>query len=191
MSARNAVLAAVCAAAAATASCAACGTDEPTAPGREFVKDMIDSVPYDAFAKNPVTRDGKTLQDPAPGSIPRGYQPFDYGPGPAEAARAGLELKNPLPPTPDNLTRGDLVFHTVCFTCHGNLGKGDGPVIPRFPQPPSLLAEHAKGLPDGQLFHVITRGQGLMPSHAVNVQTEDRWRVVLYLRKLQAAGGTP
>jgi mono/diheme cytochrome c family protein len=171
-----------------TASCAGCGTDEPTQPGREFVKDMIDSVPYDSFAKNPVFRNGQTLQSPAPGSIPRGYEPFDYAAGPQEATRAGVELTNPLAPTPENLARGDQVFHTVCFTCHGMLGKGDGPVVPRFPQPPSLVAEHARVLPDGQLFHIITRGQGLMPPHAANVLQADRWRVVLYLRKLQAAG---
>jgi mono/diheme cytochrome c family protein len=173
------------------ASCAGCGTGEPTAPGREYVRDMIDSVPYDSFANNPVTRDHKTLQAPAPGSIPRGFDPFDYGPGPEEAARAGAELSNPLPITNENAARGDLVFHTICTVCHGDLGKGDGPVVPRFPRPPSLLAAHAKALPDGQIFHIITRGQGLMPAHAAQVQPADRWRVVQYLRKLQAGGVTP
>jgi mono/diheme cytochrome c family protein len=165
------------------------GTDEPTLPGREYVKDMIDSVPYDSFAENPVLKDGKTLQAPAPGSIPRGWEPFDYGATPAEALRAGAELKNPLPNTPANLERGDKVFHTVCFTCHGDAGKGDGPVAGRFPTPPSLLLDHAKGLPDGQIFHIITRGQGLMPPHYLNVRVEDRWKVVHYIRKLQASGG--
>jgi mono/diheme cytochrome c family protein len=169
---------------------AACsGTDEPTEPGREFVKDMIDSVPYDSFAKNPVLRDGKTLQAPAPGSIPRGYEPFDYGPGPAEAARAALEVKSPFPSADATIARGDTVFHTVCFTCHGDLGKGDGPVAGRFPTPPSLVAVHAKQLADGQLFHIISRGQGLMPAHNINVRPVDRWNVIHYLRKLQAGGG--
>jgi mono/diheme cytochrome c family protein len=171
--------------AAASASCSGWGTDEPTLPGRDYVKDMMDSVPYDAFAKNPVFKDGKTLQPPAPGSIPRGWEPFDYGATPQEALRAGAEVKSPLPSTPANLARGDQVFHTVCYVCHGVEGKGDGPVIPRFPQPPSLLADHAKGLPDGQLFHIITRGQGLMPSHAAQVLPDDRWKVIQYIRSIQ------
>ena len=179
-----ATLAAMCCA---LAACS--GTDEPTAPGREYVKDMIDSVPYDSFAKNPVFSDGKTLQAPAPGSIPRGYEPFDYGPGPAEAARAALEVKSPFPATAETVARGDKVFHTICFTCHGDLGKGDGPVAGRFPTPPSLLADHAKGLAEGQLFHIISRGQGLMPAHNINVRPADRWKVIHYLRTLQAAGG--
>jgi mono/diheme cytochrome c family protein len=171
-----------------SASCVGCGPDDPTGRGREYVKDMIGSVAYDSFDPNPATRDHKTLQAPAPGSIPRGYEPFDYGPGPQEAVRAGRELKNPIAATPADLARGDKLFHTYCYLCHGDSGKGDGPVVPRFPQPPSLLAPHARSLPDGQIVHIITRGQGLMPSHATQVPLADRYRLALYIRKLQAGG---
>jgi len=149
------------------------------------VKDMIDAVPYESFSPNPVLPQGMTLQPPAPGSVPRGVQPFHYGSGPEEAARAGRELKNPFTATRDNVDRGDQVFHTICFTCHGAAGLGDGPVVPRFPPPPSLTAAHARGLPDGQIFHIVTRGQGLMPPHAAQVRPDDRWKVALYIRKLQ------
>lgn len=175
-----------------TSACVACGTDEPLEPCREYVKDMIDSVPYDSFAPNPVLRDHKTLQPPAPGTLALGNEPFDYAATPDEALRAGRELTSPLTATPESIARGDRVFHTVCYVCHGDRGAGDGPVIPRFPRPPSLTAAHAKGLPDGQIFHIITRGQGLMPSHAAQVRPDDRWRVIHYLRSLQAgAGGSP
>jgi mono/diheme cytochrome c family protein len=76
----------------------------------------------------------------------------------------------------------------VCAVCHGPGGQGDGPIIGRFPNPPSLLAARAKGLPDGRVVHVIARGQGIMPSHAAQVLPEDRWRVVLHLRRLQEGG---
>ena len=165
----------------------ACGRAPGTEPGREYVKDMIGSAAYESFSANPHTRDGKTMQPPPEGTLPRGYQPFDYAPTTQDAARAGAELKNPLQPTADNVARGDKVFHTVCFTCHGNEGKGDGPVVPRFPQPPPLTAPHAKALADGQIFHIITRGQGLMPPHAAQVQPADRWAAVLYVRKLQGS----
>ena len=167
--------------------CGSCGTSDPLRPGREYVKDMIDAVPYESFSSNPVLPSGMTLQSPAPGSVPRGYQPFHYGPGPEEAARAGRELDNPVAATREAVDRGDKVFHTICFTCHGPAGEGDGLVVPRFPAPPSLTAAHAKGLPDGQIFHIITRGQGLMPSHAAQVRPEDRWKVALYIRQLQGA----
>ena len=35
---------------------------------------------------------------------------------------------------------------------------------------------------------VYARGQGIMPSHAAQVLPEDRWRVVLHLRRLQEGG---
>jgi len=136
-----------------------------------------------------VMRDGKTLQAPVPGTVSRSFEPFDYAATPEDAARAGRELVSPLAMTPENLARGDQVFHTVCYVCHGDAGRGDGPVVPRFPQPPSLVAGHARGLPDGQIFHIITRGQGLMPSHAAQVQPADRWRVIQYIRSLQASAG--
>ncbi len=43
--------------------------------------------------------------------------------------------------------------------------------------------------PDGGFFHVITRGQGLMASYAVQVLPEDRWAVILHVRTIQRAGG--
>ena len=152
----------------------------------EFIPEMVDSVPYDSFAPNSVTRDGKTLMTPPKGTIPRGFQPTDYGKGPEEAARAGRELTNPMEPTPANLARGDLLFKRFCTPCHGPGGLGDGPVIPRFPQPPSLVAAHAMAMPEGRIFHVISRGQSLMPSHASQIRPEDRWRIVLFVRSLQA-----
>ena len=36
--------------------------------GFTYMPDMAQSVPYDSFAPNPVTRDGKTLQAPVPGT---------------------------------------------------------------------------------------------------------------------------
>jgi mono/diheme cytochrome c family protein len=40
---------------------------------------------------------------------------------------------------------------------------------------------------DGHIFHVITKGQGVMPSYAQQVQPEDRWAVIHYIRALQRA----
>lgn len=174
--------AALCAALLASA-CA----DDPTQPRQEFMPEMIDSVAYDAFAPNPNTRDGKTLLAPAPGAVARGHAPFHYGPGPEEAARAGRELVAPEP-GPADAAKGEREFQTFCIPCHGPAGQGDGPIIPRFPPPPPLTAEHARSLPDGQIFHIITRGQGLMPAHGGQVPPEARWRIIRYVRKLQGGG---
>lgn len=170
-----------------------CGS-EPSQPRMEFLPEMVDSVPYDSFAPNPVTADGKTLLAPAPGSIPRGFRPFRYGKEKAEAERAGRELVNPLAADEAALARGAEAFGIFCSPCHGPGGKGDGKVAGKFPNPPSLLAERARGLPDGQLFHIISRGQGVMPAHGSQISPEDRWRIVHHLRNLwqqTPPGGTP
>lgn len=39
---------------------------------------------------------------------------------------------------------------------------------------------------DGQLFHIITYGQGNMPPYAVQVTQDDRWKIIAYIRSLQA-----
>jgi mono/diheme cytochrome c family protein len=158
-------------------------------PGLVLFPDMVRSVPYDSYDPSPVTRSGQTLLLPPEGTVPLGTSPFPYGPGPEEARRAGAELANPVAPTPASLARGREVYETVCIVCHGAKGEGDGPVIGpgRFPNPPSLLAEHARGLPDGQIVHIVTYGQGIMPSHSPQVLPRDRWRVALYVRKLQGS----
>lgn len=160
-------------------------------PGVVFLPDMYRSVPYDAYDPNTVTPAGQTLLLPPEGSVPLGRAPFPYGPGPEEAQRAGAQLTNAMPATPMNLARGKKVYETTCIVCHGPRGQGDGPIIGRFPNPPSLLAERARTLPDGRIYHIITRGQGIMPSHALQVLPADRWRVVHYLRQLQTEAAAP
>jgi mono/diheme cytochrome c family protein len=163
---------------------AGCEQDE-NKPNYEYAPDMVSSVAYDSFAPNPNTPDGKTLMAPAKGTVPRGFMPLHLQPGPEAATRAGAELKNPYPASAEFVERGHTAFQRYCSPCHGSGGMGDGLVTARFPMPPSLLAAHAKGLPDGQLFHIITYGQGLMPAHGSQVAPEDRWKIVHYLRTLQ------
>jgi mono/diheme cytochrome c family protein len=148
-------------------------------PGMQLLPGMVDSGVVKSFEESP--------RRPPDGTVAVERTVFAYGPGPAEAARAGAELVNPLEPTPPNLARGKQVFENVCFVCHGPRGEGDGPIIGRFPNPPSLLSPRAKALPDGRIFHVITRGQGIMPPHAAQVLAEDRWKVILHVRALQGA----
>lgn len=128
---------------------------------------------------------GMTGQQPVAGTIPRGFKPFHYGPEEAEAARAGRELTNPFEPTPENLARGAYVYANNCAVCHGQGGAGDGPVIPKYPNPPSYLTDKSKATPDGTMFHVVTLGRNNMPPHAAQVGWEDRWKAILYIRQLQ------
>jgi mono/diheme cytochrome c family protein len=42
-------------------------------------------------------------------------------------------------------------------------------------------------LPDGELFHVISQGRNLMQGYGSNIEINDRWAIVAYVRALQRA----
>jgi mono/diheme cytochrome c family protein len=156
-----------------------------TARNIEWPSQMQYPVAYKSQSLNPVMPSGITQQAPPAGTIPRGFKPFHYGPGPDEALRAGRELTNPFQPASENLARGKQVFLNNCIVCHGPNGNGDGPIIPKYPNPPSFRTDQSRALPDGQMFHIITMGRNNMPSHAAQVASDDRWKVILYIRTLQ------
>jgi mono/diheme cytochrome c family protein len=100
-----------------------------------------------------------------------------------------MELVNTLQADDAILARGQAVYRSYCEVCHGSGGGGDGTVAGRagYPAPPSFLPPEAKAraMPDGQIFHIITYGGVNMPSYAAEVEQEDRWKVILWMRELQ------
>ncbi len=156
-------------------------------PNVEFMPDMAHSLAYETFAANPNFRDAKTLQQPPAHSIVRGYMPLHYEATPEDAVRAGNELESPVPlDDPQVLARGAFVYSAFCQQCHGPSGLGDGPVAKRgFPPPPSLMADNARNMKNGQVFHILTYGQGNMPAHAGQLSRRDRWKVAAHVRELQ------
>ena len=164
-------------------------SSDPTKPNFEFIPQMAHSPRYNAFAPNPNFADGTTLQRPEPGTIARGSMPLHYAATPQDALRAGEDLTSPLDASNVRAReRGAFVFSNFCAVCHGAGGTGNGAVAQRgYPPPPSLLAEHALKMKDGQLFHVLTYGQSNMPSYASQLSREDRWNAIQYVRAMQAA----
>lgn len=171
----------------------ACGAAGCRARGNRkgvvLLPDMLESDAWESYDPDPTREVAAPAPLPPEGTVAMGARAFPYGTGEAEAQRAGIELRNPSTASAETIARGRVVYERVCFVCHGVGGDGDGPVIGLFPNPPSLHAEHARQLPDGRIFHIITRGQGVMPSHALQVLPADRWRVILYVRQLQQATG--
>lgn len=140
------------------------------------------SVPAEAFDQHPEF--GKVLRSAPEGTIPMGYERVATEPG-AAGLDAAKGLRNPVAASDADTGRAQKLYGTFCEVCHGAKGEGDGPIIGRFPNPPSLLADRAKSLSDGQVFHIITHGQGLMASYATQVRQADRWLIVHHVRSLQ------
>ncbi len=161
---------------------------DPTQRNYRVLPNMADSVAAEAQAPSAVLPGGMTMQPPPEGSIARDHLPLHYTATPEDAARAGAELRNPFAPEPQHLARGAAVYAAFCQVCHGGGGLGDGPVTRRgVPPPPSLLGENALNVPDGRMFHILTFGQNNMASYAAQIVREDRWKVILHVRALQAS----
>ncbi|MGA2297729.1 MAG: quinol:electron acceptor oxidoreductase subunit ActD [FCB group bacterium] len=135
-------------------------------------------------SKSEFFADGFGMRMPVAGTISRGNLPYQFT-GQPEQAEANLT--NPLAPTKENLELGKRKFLTFCSPCHGNLAKGDSRLDNQFPNPPSLHSEKVRNWQDGRIFHIITEGQNIMPSYAVQTTKEERWAIVLYVRALQRA----
>ncbi|MDD8017972.1 MAG: DUF3341 domain-containing protein [Bacteroidota bacterium] len=124
------------------------------------------------------------MRQPVEGTVARGYIPYPYKDKPDDA---GKYLVNPLLPTKQVLELGKKKFLTFCSPCHGNFGQGDSRLRGQFPNPPSLHSDKVRGWPDGNIYHVITNGQNVMPSYQYQVSREERWAIILYIRTLQRA----
>ena len=157
-------------------------------PGWDYFPDMFYSTAYETFTKNPNFKDGMTMRVLVPGTIPRGFTPFEYTLDPESRIRAGNELVNPSLPTDEVLLRGKIVYSTFCMGCHGINGGGDGHLYTSglYPlKPRSLSGSNAAKLKDGEIFYSITLGFGSMGAHGSQIRPDDRWKLILYIRKLQ------
>ncbi len=132
---------------------------------------------------------GDIPRTPVPGTIPVGRLEGDWGGEFAVGNTTTADaLANPLAPD-EGLERGGELFHTFCSPCHGPGGAGDG-LVGRRMGAPSLMTQRAQDFSDGYLYSIIRYGRGIMGQYGDKIhRIEDRWRVVNYLRQLQAGGG--
>jgi len=165
----------------------ACNRDRNN-PGWDYFPDMFYSTAYETNSKNPNFEDGLTMRTPVPGTIPRDFIPFEYTNDPESRIKAGIELVNPFVATQESLLRGKAVYTTFCIGCHGIAGEGDGRLFTSglYPlKPLSLSGDAATKLKDGEIFHTITLGIRSMGAHGSQIRPDDRWKLVIYIRKLQ------
>lgn len=165
-------------------------------PGYDYFPDMFYSKAYETYAENPVFADGKTLREPVAGTVPTDIIPYPYTKTDADRLLAGGALVNPFTADAANLDRGARDYGIFCIHCHGAQADGNGLLYTKglynF-KPASLVNDKMKAAPDGEIYHVISVGQGVMQEHGSIIRPDDRWKIVLYLRQLQSGlpEGTP
>ena len=156
-------------------------------PGYDYMPDMAYSKAYETYAPNPNFKDGKTLQTPVEGTISREGEYYPYKKTDADMKKAA-SLKNPIVPNDENLARGGVVYNNICLQCHGEKADGNGHLYKsgKYPMhPANLINPKIINLSDGEMFHTITVGFGVMPAHGIIVRPDDRWKIILYIRGLQ------
>lgn len=154
-------------------------------PAIEYMPNMAYGPRVSAQHEDPLRPGYSVQRAPVEGTVPRDVTPYRFAQ--ADTTQAMAALENPLPRTAEVLGRGQRVYLNTCVVCHGPRGDGQGYIEPLYPQPPVLFSDKVRSWPDSRIFHVITRGQNLMPSYASQILPEDRWAVVHYVRALQRA----
>jgi mono/diheme cytochrome c family protein len=97
------------------------------------------------------------------------------------------QLRNPVPPSAQNIRRGMEHFADHCATCHSNDGSGQtvyGKGL--YPKPPDLRAAGTQNKSDGELYYTIDNGIRLsgMPAFRPVHTPEKAWRLILFIRHL-------
>jgi len=205
---KKSFLGTVCAAVALTVIISSCGDGKTRSTGWEFARNMYDPIAYNPDQPNNNFANKITAQTPPDGTTPIGFERFEYEHTTEDYERAGVELKNPLIATAENLKEGETLFQVYCAVCHGVDGKGDGPItqdrsvedsrgkrqLENFPPPPSLHQSTGSmssrggsmaSLSDGKIYHTIYYGLNAMGSYASQLTPEERWKVVMYVHELQ------
>jgi mono/diheme cytochrome c family protein len=103
----------------------------------------------------------------------------------AEAAK----LQNPVAANAASLEAGKKLYAEQCAGCHGETGKGDGPMagFTGDPTPSDLTdAEWKHGSSDGEIYTVIHDGIDgtAMAPFGKDLKANDIWNIVNYTKSL-------
>ncbi len=156
-------------------------------PGWSYFNDMEHSQAYETWSENPNLPEGKTMTGPVEGTVAIHEHAFGFVKTPEDELKAAT-LENPLANDFD-LERAKLRYEQYCIICHGEKGDGQGHLFTtgKYPIPPaSYTAERAMQKTDGQLFHNIRVGFGVMGAHGPQLSVDDTWQLVNYIRHLQS-----
>lgn len=90
---------------------------------------------------------------------------------------------NPVKPTSESIAVGRSLFLRNCSVCHGDTGRGDGPLAATLDVPPTDFRVHIPFHSDEFFFLVMTNGFGnVMPSFGEQLSEEERWHILNFLQ---------
>lgn len=163
------------------------GCTDKRQPNVELIQDMMKDPAIKAQDYDNDKPDKRANMLPPQGTIPMNWEPYPNFQN-DEQAKGN---QNPIADikgeqAKDLMALGQRKFQTYCAVCHGSLGYGDGTVAEKMlVKPPSLMSEKIRTWTDGQIFHLITKGRGLMGGYEAQISSpQERWAIVNYIRHL-------
>ena len=153
-------------------------------PNYQYFPNMYESVGYGTYDESDAFPNGIEAQLPVEGSVPRGWQPYEFEDSNEGYELAKVNLTSPLLNNEDNLANGKKMYQIYCSVCHGSKGDGNGILMERekFLGIPSYAD---RDITEGSIYHVLMYGINLMGSHAGQVNDEERWQISQYVLKLR------
>jgi mono/diheme cytochrome c family protein len=165
-------------------------------PPLEIFDDMVRQAKLRPQVPNSFFNDGRSSQPHVAGTVAQriGDQNNDTWQGTPKNTALVTGTTNwvatiPVPVTTATMARGRERYNISCLPCHGAAGDGNGITkkIGAMAVVANLHDQRIAKLPDGELFHVISQGRNLMQGYAANIEINDRWAIVAYVRALQRA----
>lgn len=106
----------------------------------------------------------------------------------AEVPAAYAALTNPVAADAASLARGQETYTTLCASCHGDTGMGEGAAGQALDPAPAPIAHTSQMMADGYLFWRVTEGGShfstAMPVWQEVLDEQARWDVINYMRAL-------
>jgi mono/diheme cytochrome c family protein len=156
-------------------------------PPIEVFPDMDRMPKLRPQAANSFFGDGMSSQLPVPGTVARGsaYQDIPANTG-KEPGTTNWVLNIPVPVNAQLLARGQERYGIYCSVCHSPAGDGKG-ITGKYGMiaMANLHDPRIVKMPDGELFTVITYGRNLMGPYGGQIDLQDRWAIIAYVRALQ------
>jgi mono/diheme cytochrome c family protein len=166
-------------------------------PPLEIFDDMVRQDKLRPQVPNSFFLDGRTSQPHVAGTVAQRIGGMDNTAWEGTANNTGRVLGTtnfvaaiPVPVTAALMARGRERYNISCLPCHGATGDGNGITkkIGAMPVVANLLDKNAITIPDGQVFDIISHGKAPnMQGYAANIEIQDRWAIVAYVRALQRA----
>jgi mono/diheme cytochrome c family protein len=178
----------------ASAALSSCGSGEKADRGIELMPDMFHTPAFKSLQAMEIAKEDSpdkkahqfsAMLPPVAGTVPRTGAGYEIA---ADDWASARKLVNPLSPSRDVLIEGQHAFNVYCAVCHGRDGNSaHGYVAKNYPGVKSINGPNVAAYRDGELFHIMTVGKGLMPNYRAQLLPQTRWAVVQYLRALTRA----